>query len=90
MKLIDLKSLQLKMKVKMLVYKIVFEVMHHANPLLPLYMIIATITRKQSMEKLYTTLMGSLYKEHQNKQIWNTKTMQKGQFFKPIDENIAL
>ena len=68
-KLIVLKPLQLKMKVKMLVYKIMFQIMHSANPLLPLYMIIATITRKQSMEKLYTTLMGSLYKEHQNKQI---------------------
>ena len=69
MKLIVLKPLQLKMNVKMLVYKIMFQIMYNPHPLLPSYMIIATITPKQSMGKLCTALMGSLYKEHQNKQI---------------------
>ena len=66
-KLIVLKPLQLKMKVKMLVYKIMFQIMYTPHPLLPLYVIIATMTPKQSMEKLCTALMASSYKEHQNK-----------------------
>ena len=69
LKLIVLKPLHLKMKVKMLVYKIMFQIMYNPHPLLPLYMIIATLNLKQSMQKLCTALMGSLYKEHQNKQI---------------------
>ena len=69
LKLIVLKPLHLKMKVKMLVYKIMFQIMYNPHPLLPLYMIITIITPKQSMGKLCTALMGSLYKGHQNKQI---------------------
>ena len=68
-KLIVLKPLQLKMKVKMLVYKIMFQIMYTPHPLLLLYVIIATMTPKQSVEKLCTALMGSSYKEHQNKKI---------------------
>ena len=57
------------MKVKMLAYKITFQIMYNPHPLLPSHMIIATITPKQAMGKLCTALMGSLYKEHENKQI---------------------
>ena len=60
LKLIVLKPLHLKMKVKMLVYKIMFQIMYNPHPLLPSYMIIATITPKQSMGKLCTALMESL------------------------------
>ena len=66
--------------------------MYNPHPLLPSYMIIATITAKQSIGKLCTPLMGSIQrtrKQANHISICSTKPMQKRQSFKPIAKNIA-